>query len=483
MSRHIPRTLGPEPRVPGRLSRPLPALALGLSLLGAGPALGQARSEDGASAKPAVCPTRSYRWQEDCSNLAGRELTGLDAWRYRPLTADGDVWLTVGGEARTRMDLLHDVDFGIAGAPGYTEFAYRLMGHADLRSRAGARAFVQLAVTQQDGRYKPRPHDDNAPDITQVFVDVPVTLGGRKLTVRAGRQELDLSGNRLIASRDGVSIRRAFEGAKLDLDLGGGARLAALSVRPMDLEHPAFRDRADPTERFNAVVLDLPRAWSPGGAASLYYFDRDRGDAHWLRAEGDERRYSIGARYLGHVGEWRVESQATFQTGHAAGKPVRAYGASLSLDQEFGPDRPVILGFDLVTASGDKARTRRIETFDPMYPNNFGLSDAPLFYQTNYVFAGGSVSTRWAGATWTAGSNLLFRNSTTDAVYASGRAIPNTLGGQTLTSLLSQVSVRRPFGRRYEAYASLVRADALGVLRAGGGGNALYSRVQLTARF
>src|SRR5204862_2106805 len=112
----------------------------------------QARAEEGPPAKAPVCPTRPYRWLEDCRNLAGHELTGLDAWRYRPLTADGDVWLTMGGEARLRMDLLHDVDFGIGGAPGYTEFAGRLMGHADLRTRAGPRAFVQLAVVQQTGR-------------------------------------------------------------------------------------------------------------------------------------------------------------------------------------------------------------------------------------------------------------------------------------------------------------------------------------------
>jgi len=256
-----------------------------------------------------------------------------------------------------------------------------------------------------------------------------------------------------------------------------------LSARPMDLRDEAFADRPDRTELFNAVSLDLPQDLSPGGQVTLYYLDRQRQDARWLRAQGQERRYSFGARYLGHVADWRVESQATWQTGRSAGHPVRAYGASLSLDQEFAPDRPVVLGFDLVSASGDRSRTSAIETFDPVYPNNFGLSDAPLFYQTNYIFGGGSVSTRWAGATWTAGTNLLVRHSTTDAIYANSRPITGTSTGSRPTSLLSQVSVRRPFSERSEVYASLVRAQALGGLHSAGGRDAIYSRVQITTRF
>ena len=381
------------------------------------------------------------------------------------------------------MDVLHDVDFGIAGAPGYTELAGRLMGHADLRTRGGARGFVQLAVVQQTGR-RPnvREQDESAIDVTQAFVDLPLTLGQVRAVARLGRQELDLSGNRLVTSRDGATLRRAFQGAKLDVALGGW-KLAMLSVRPMALREEPFADRPDRTERFNAVSLDLPPALSAGGSLNLFYLDRDRSDARWLRAQGNERRYSFGAHYIRQAGPWRTEAQGTWQTGRVHDMPIRAYGAALSVDRDLATRTPLSIGVDLVAASGDKGGTRRIETFDPIYPNNFGLSDAPLFYQTNYVFGGGSVSARWAGATWTLGSNLLVRHSTTDAVYANGRPIPAAFGTQRLTSLLSQVSVRRPVARNYEVYVSLVRAQALGALRGVGGENAFYSRAQLTARF
>jgi hypothetical protein len=162
---------------------------------------------------------------------------------------------------------------------------------------------------------------------------------------------------------------------------------------------------------------------------------------------------------------------------------VRAYGLAVQLDRDLGGPRSAMLGLDLVAASGDRASTRAIETFDPTYPNNGGLSDAPLFHQTNYVFAGGGVSAHWAEAIWTLGANVLVRHSTSDAVYASGRPIVADFGEDRLTSLVSQVSVRKAFGPNYEIYASFVRAAALGGLRDAGGKDAIYSRVQATARF
>jgi len=453
----------------------------GLLLLVAAAAAGEARAQ--TPPPQAGCTLRPFRWLEDCRNLAGAELTGLDRVRYAPLTNDGSTWLTLGGEARSRMDVLQDVDFGINGQPGYVAVSGRLLVHADLRTEAGPRLFTQVGIVQQDGRRpEARAQDESGVDFTQMFVDLPWRVGDATANLRIGRQEIDLSANRLVAPRDGSTLRRTFEGVKLDV-LTGGARLSLLTVRPMDLRDEAFGDRSDPTERFTAVSLDVPRNLVGGAALNLYYFDRDRADARFLRAQGHERRYSVGAHYVHNLAGWRVDAQGAWQTGRSAGKPVRAYMLGVALDRELGGPRQAVLGLDFVATSGDRAKTRAIETFDPTYPNNGGLSDAPLFYQTNYVFAGGGVSARFGPAVWAVQSNLLLRHSTGDAVYANGRPIPAPFDDSRLTSLLSQVSVRRAWGQRYEVYASLVRADALQALRRVGGEDAYYSRVQVTARF
>ena len=73
-----------------------------------------------------------------------------------------------------------------------------------------------------------------------------------------------------------------------------------------------------------------------------------------------------------------------------------------------------------------------------------------------------------------------------NAVYTSyfgGRAINAGIGDKRLTSLLTQLNVRKAMTPRTEVYASVVRVQALGSIKDAGGKDIFYSRVQLTARF
>jgi Alginate export len=439
-----------------------------------------------ASAAAPACPPRPLRWQDDCSLLVGKDLTGLDRLRYLPVTADGDVWVTVGGEARTRMDLLKDSDFGLNGAKGYVLTAGRLLLQGDLRTKAGPRAFVQLGIVDANNR-KPtlRSQDKSQVDVTQAFVDLPATFGEVRTNLRVGRQEIDLSGNRLITARDGATLRRAFQAVKVDV-MFDGVKVALVSAHPIELRDDAFSDRTDRTEDFSAISVDLPAGTVPGGVLNLFAFDRLRNDAHWLRAAGDERRQTYGARYAGKVGPWTMDLQGQRQVGHVSGKPVRAFGAAMSLDRDLPGPHALAVGFDAVIASGDHGDTNAIESFDPTYPNNGGLSDATVFYQTNYVFAGGGMTKGWKGAVLGVNANLLARQSVTDGIftsYAGSRAIPTAFDNERLTSLLMQVSYRKAVTPRTEVYASLVRCEPLGAMKSAGGEAIFYSRIQLTARF
>lgn len=465
----------------------LAGLAGAMMLVAALPALAQSTPQAAPESNPqhlAQCPSRPYRWLEDCSSLATADLNGLTRLRYLTLNDDDQIWLTLGGEARVRMDLLRNIDFGINGQPGYVSTGGRLMLHGDLRTKAGPRLFAQLGIVEENGRKPgPRAQDESQVDLTQAFVDVPFKLGAVGVLARYGRQEIELTGNRLLSSRDGATLRRAFEGGKLDLTYAG-AKIALVYARPMELLDDAFGDRPDRTERFKAVSVDLPSTVVPGGGAlNLFVLDRRRQDARYLRAQGFEHRTTVGAHYAGQAFGWSIDVQPAWQTGRVEGLPVRAWGVGVQLDRDLGGKFRNALGVNFVAASGDNGKTRTIETFDPTYPNNGGLSDAPLFYQSNYMFGGGDINALWHGVTWTASGNLLVRQSTSDAIYANGRAIGAPFGHQRLTSLLTQVSARKTWGYRYEIYASLTRAQALDALTAVGGKDAFYSRVQMTARF
>lgn len=428
------------------------------------------------------CTPRALRWQENCSTLADIERRGLQRLRYHPLTDSGDVWLTLGGEAKSRIQEIRDNDFGIDGAPGYLSASGRVLVHGDVRSASGARAFVQLGAAREDGR-KPgsRSHEWSDPDVTQAFVDLPLDAGPVNFVARLGRQELELFGNRLLLPRDGASLPRTFEGARVDAVADNSVVLTVISVRPMSLRRPAFADRPDEDQRFSAVSLHVPNGLA-GGSVSLFGFDRERDDAEYLRASGAEHRRSVGARFLRARNGWVMEAQGTWQYGRVAGLPVRAYGAHLALDRALSGPHLSELGFDVIVTSGDKASTRAIETFDPIYPNNAGLA-APLLYQANYLYGGVALSGRWAGATWTGALQGVARHSSEDAVYADGAPIDADFDRKRPTAMLTQLNVRRRFGSSFEVYGRVAHVHALSGITGVGGRDAVYWRVDMTARF
>lgn len=125
-----------------------PGFTAALAVCAAHPALAQTQPQHLAE-----CPSRPYRWLEDCSSLATADLSGVTRLRYLTFHDDDRVWpRSLGGEARTRMEVLRDIDFGVNGQPGYVSVGGRLLLHGDLHTKAGPRLFVQLGIVEENGR-------------------------------------------------------------------------------------------------------------------------------------------------------------------------------------------------------------------------------------------------------------------------------------------------------------------------------------------
>jgi hypothetical protein len=151
-----------------------PRDGIGARLVGALFAFATVASASAAIAQdePALaCPPAFLRWQEDCRGLAGKDLQGLDRLRLRQLA--GQATLSFGAEARSRVEGFDNPDFGLSG-PDYLSVAGRALVHADLRTHAGPRVFVQLSAADEEGREPgPRPFDVSGVDLAQGFVDCP----------------------------------------------------------------------------------------------------------------------------------------------------------------------------------------------------------------------------------------------------------------------------------------------------------------------
>jgi hypothetical protein len=451
-----------------RRGRGLAALALGLAAAWA------------THARAGDCRPQPIRWQDDCSALADHPLAGLDRLRYLPL-ADG-VSLTLGGEARVRVESVRDAEFGIDGAPGYLQVGRRVQLFADVHTESGVRVFGQFVAAEEDGRRPgPRTQDQDEADLAQLFVDLPARIGDVALLARVGRQEINLSDNRLVTTRDGVNIRRTFQGLQLDA-AWAGARLSVFRFRPVEVHRGAFDDRPNLAELFQGLSLDLPR--SGPGLTTLFLFDRARPDARFVGLSGHERRWTGGARYARRAAGWDIYAQAAYQWGEVEGQPIRALGgaagASFTASAPHAPRLGVLAAF----ASGDRhAGDGRIGTFDPIYPNNYGLSDAPFLYQTNYLTVAGEGALRFGRAEVGGAAYLVGRYATGDAIYGSGRPLAGSTGHGRATAVLLQGNVRVAISRRVELYASVVQALAGDGVTDGGGKDATYARMQLTARF
>jgi hypothetical protein len=435
-----------------------------------------------SAARAQECRPEPIRWQDDCSGLAGVELHGLDRLRYAPFGANGDVWMSLGGEGRMRVESVRNADFGIAGGPPYLQVSRRLQLHADVHSAAGPRAFAQLTMAEENGRRPgPRAQDQAELDLAQLFVDLPATVGEVDLLARLGRQEIDLSGNRLVTTRDGVNIRRTFNGAMLDAQWAG-MRLSTFRLRPTEILRGAFDDRPRDTELFSGASLDLPRVGA--GVTTLFLFDRQRPDARLLEASGEERRWTAGIRWAGQASGWDAYAQVARQWGQIGGRPIRAVGGWSNANYTFSGAHKPRIGATFAFASGDKRQgDGRVETFDPIYPSNYGLSDASLIYQSNFVALAGEGSAHFGRVELAAAGYAIGRYSTGDAVYAGGRPIAGSAGGGQPTAWLLQASARLAVRRRVELYGSVVRAVAGDGLTHAGGKDATYGRLQLTARF
>jgi hypothetical protein len=455
-----------------------------LCIVGAGVLAGHA-----AFAASPDCPPRTFRWQEDCGELAHSDATlGWRRLRGIPLGREGSVWLTLGGEYRFRVETLEDPSFDLRGA-SYTARDHRWFAHADLHLAAGPRLFVQLSAAADDGR-KPaaRPFDHSAVDLAQVFVDLPLTTADKHFLLRLGRQELDLHGNRLVSTREAANLRRAFDAA---LATFASKRVSALGFagRPVRNAAGAFDDRADEHERFAGASIEF--LLQPGAATtdtlSVFYFDRTRPRAVFQDASGRERRHTLGARFVHGTATSDLALQAAYQRGAIANKRVRAHGLAGDLGW-----RPIDwrlklrFGVSFGYASGDRTSgDDAVGTFDVIYPNLGYFTDAPLFYPGNTVDVQPNVTLALSTVlTVQTGCDFIHRVESTDAVYEPP-GIPlvrgEGAGGDSAATLCFGKATWRPLAN-LEVIASYVHGQPEDVLRGAGGAATDYWLAQLALK-
>ncbi len=379
------------PVTPAPTTTPATAPAAGAP---ATPAAPGAPGAPGAPAGPARPAYQVLPYNENWSVLPKVKDEGdfVDPIKHVPLSEDGSIWASFGGQIRLRLEAWDGFNFG-ANAAGGAPFAgpnddvfllSRFLFHSDIHFGPNVRVFLEgksALSTDRDLLGGRRTLEVDELDLQNGFVDVAIPFSdtGDKATIRAGRQELLFGKQRLVSPLDWANVRRTFDGISAPIKVGDWT-VTPFWTKPVIVEKYEFNNLPDDDQDFMGVYAAGKIPTTDIGL-DLYwlYLDKDaiafNGVANvatgFNGTVGDEERHTLGGRVWGKLPgtgfDWEIEG--AYQFGELGAGDIDAFmftavaGYTFS---EIAMQPRFFVGFDY--ASGDKAAGGDVETFNQLFP-------------------------------------------------------------------------------------------------------------------
>ncbi|MDC8011454.1 alginate export family protein [Tahibacter soli] len=322
------------------------------------------------------------------ANERWHDVDGAPPYKDIALTPDGDAYVSLGGETRVRVDAFDAPRYGI-GRVADTYALTRALVHADWHFGERVRVFAQLGREDAIGKKPPLAVSDvDRGDVRNLFVDVAFGQA-RDVTLRAGRQELMFNATqRFVSVREGPNVRQSFDGARATWQAGAW-RIDAFALRPVAVDPDPFDDAADGAQAFRGAYAS--RRIGAHATLDVYALSLDRDDATFGSVRGDERRDSVGARYAGAARGFDVDVEALAQHGRFAGRAIRAWAAGAIVGYTARAAWSPRVALEVDAGSGDRAGTRALETFNPLFPKGAYFDESALMSWSNALVARASV--------------------------------------------------------------------------------------------
>lgn len=380
---------------------------------------------------PAKLPSyHNLRFAEDWSVLHQQteEGEGWQRLKYIPLSHNGDVYFSLGGQLRFRGELWDNFGFSDVRKREDGFGLFRLRLHGDLILGRSFRVFVEGKSSLANGRELPggnRAIDTDSMALQNAFVDFRVPLEGDKtLTFRAGRQELQFGKQRFVSPLDWANTRRTFDGFR-GIYRWSSWRIESFWVRPTKVSKYGF-NRPDPASEFLGVYSS---GRLPGSELSL--------DVYWLRLErdratfggvtGPEIRQTAGGRVGGVLkGNFGVDLEAAYQFGSHGERDIRAFMFAGQTAYQFptqGTPR-IYAGFDY--ASGDEdPDDNQVNTLNQLFPLAHAYNGfIDMVARQNIIdFSQGISFKPWRRITAKVDGHFFWRASRADALYNAGAGV------------------------------------------------------------
>jgi hypothetical protein len=411
------------------------------------------------------------RWAEDWRTLRdpAKRNDPLDRLKFLPLDDDGDVYLTLSGEVRLRVNMTSNPN--LRETPHQRQDITRLVGGADLHLGPQFRVYGEVAHGGLSGRNLGTPAATLRNDLVfqQYFAEATTTIADVAIGARYGRQEFTDGSNLLVSQRDNNTIRYTLNGIRV------WARGSRVRVDLFDLKPTAYGDLGagddvnDPARRFSGATFGVALPSGLFGGSKLYldpFLWRRRNDVGaWGGRIGPAERFYGGARLWGDAGRLTVDWTINHQWGSYINQDIEAWHGFFAQTYRLGaaPTAPRI-GFhaDYSSGGGGYGTGKLRDAYSP-FGNNVYYSYQLFLTASNLIAVAPNFTfSPLSKVRLTAEYQLAWRDSATDAVYrANGQPFAGTqrvanrkIADVSRLQLVWSIAPRLSFTGRYEHLAA-----------------------------
>ncbi|WP_230632465.1 alginate export family protein [Sphingomonas sp. Leaf37] len=411
------------------------------------------------------------RWAEDWRVMRDPKKRDdiLDRLKFLPLDGDGDVYLTLSGELRLRVN--HTTNPNLRDARAQRQDINRIVGGADLHVGPHFRAFAEVAHGGIAGVELGAPAATLRNDLVlqQAFVEGNAEVAGVAIGARYGRQEFTDGPNLLVSQRDNNTIRYTLNGIRA-WARGSRVRADLFDLKPTQYgDLGTDDDVSDPARRFSGVTLGFaaPTTWLGGSKLYIdpFFWRRRNTVGAWGGRIGPATRYYIGTHIWGDAGPVTIDWTINHQYGHYIDQDIDAWQLLFAQTYRIGKAKTaprVGVHFDYASGGGGYGNGKLRDAYAP-FGNNIYYSYGLFLTPSNLIAVAPNVTFQpIRNVRLTAEYQLTWRDSTTDAVYrANGQPFAGTqrigdakIGDVARLQAIWSITPRLSFTGRYEHLAA-----------------------------
>ncbi|MGO4409654.1 MULTISPECIES: alginate export family protein [unclassified Brevundimonas] len=423
---------------------------------------------------------------------AGAPTTGLNALKYIPLNAAGDVTLSLSGMERLQFNSYSHESLNSQKFSDQLLMQFRHIYGADLHLGSHVRAYAELASGQVGGRdigpQPPRQRNDLA--LQQAFVEVGGALGDGRVSVRAGRQEIWLGNGLLISTQPSANIPQTYDGVTAQYR-SKSARVDIIAVENVANKDGVFGDFSNSGRKIWGAYGSFALPRSQDGAVALnidpFYLGFKSTRLAMAGLVGDDERHGLGMRLWGKAGPMQVDTTVVRQGGTFAGRDVEAWAfyGDAGYVIESSPLKPRIgARFDAI--SGGQGDDGKVRTFNPLYTGQQYYAASGYLAGSNLVEAGPTLAFNPSKDVRVSAYNRWYwKQDRDDAVYGRGfTPLPGTAGDTVgYVGMQPDLTVQWSINPHLTLTAEAAYFDVSDGLKRAGGRDVFYSLVDLTFMF